>query len=68
MKITRIRDFENSTEVTIVLKGNDAEALCHAIDCDENCEFPDRRKKGQNLLAELRDKVFFQYWKRPWKD
>ena len=55
MRITRIREFKKSTELTIVLEGNDAQALCHAIDptCGDKCSYPIRQQYGKQLLNDL---------------
>ena len=55
MRITRVREFKKSTEITIVLEGNDAQALCHAIDpfCGDKCRYPIRQQYGKQLLVDL---------------
>lgn len=66
MRISRIRDFTNSTEITLVLEGNDAQALCHAIEC-KKCENPKRKKLGLELLKQFNLLIFTKAWK-VWKD
>ncbi len=70
MRVTRIRKFKKSSEVTLVLEGNDAQALCHAIDCSkktQECIFPERFALGQKLLEQLNEKVAKVAW-RQWQD
>ena len=68
MRITRVRKFRKSTEMTIVLEGNDARALCHAIDssCIIRCIYPERRAYGLSLLHKLLAK-FQENWLE-WED
>ncbi len=66
MRVSRIRNFKNSTEVTLVLEGNDAQALVHAVEC-RNCIYPERWAEGKKLLDVLDQKVFKSSWKT-WQD
>jgi len=70
MRVSKIKEFENSTEVTIIFEGNDAQALDHVTDkmCQSGkCAYPRRFELGKALLERLHSEVFRKIW-RSWQD
>lgn len=56
MRVSRIRRFKTSKEITLIVAKEDVTALSHAIFCHFNqykCQFPKLEKAGDKLLFKL---------------